>query len=164
MHGARRLLFFVPSVAQCEVSAQPADPEAAFPGALRGPEPAHTKGSIMNRKIALALVALATAAGNALADDITIAPPFTPTLTRAQVQAELQQFRQSGVNPWADEYNQLAQFRGERTRADVRAEYIADRAAVSAFTGEDSGAMYMARREIVRTAKQQLASAPRVGE
>ncbi len=61
----------------------------------------------MNRKIAFALL---LASAGAYADDITMEPPFTPTLTREQVLREFQQSR--------DE--------------------------VAAFTGEDSGSMYLA--------------------
>jgi hypothetical protein len=81
----------------------------------------------MNRKIALALV-LAFTGAVAYADDITIDPvPFTSTLTRAQVMQELQQYRQAGVNPWADDYNQLAQFRSGLSREQVIAEFMLSR-------------------------------------
>ena len=66
------------------------------------------------------------------------------TRTRAEVQAELKQFRQSGVNPWADEYDQLADFRGTKTRAQVREEFLANRDEAKAMTAEDSGAAYLA--------------------
>ncbi|AMO24085.1 hypothetical protein GCM10027034_17640 [Ramlibacter solisilvae] len=100
----------------------------------------------MNRNIALALVSACMAAGPAFADDITVDPqPFVSTLTRAQVMEELNQFRRSGVNPWADDYNQLAQFRSTSNRAEVRAEYLASRGEVEAFTGEDSGSAYISR-------------------
>ena len=110
----------------------------------------------MNRQLAIALVL--AAAGNAFADDITVdAAPFVSTATRAHVQAELQQFRQSGVNPWALDFNPVAQFRGNATRAQVTAAYIASRDAVAAFGGEDSGAAYLAREhatDAVRLAGQ----------
>ena len=100
----------------------------------------------MNRKIALALASLCITAGPALADDITIDPqPFTSTLSRAQVMEELAQFRRSGVNPWAQNYDQLAQLRSTNTRADVRSSYLAERDTVAAFGGEDSGSAYMGR-------------------
>jgi hypothetical protein len=113
----------------------------------------------MNRKTALALIIASAAAGTAFADDITMAPPFTSTLSTAQVQAELQQFRQAGVDPWADGYNQLDGFKSTRSAAEVRAEYIAERDKVAAFNGEDSGAQYMARRDAKpRTVGLHLAS------
>jgi len=100
----------------------------------------------MNRKIALCLI-LASTGAVALADDITMDPPFTSTASRAQVMAELQQYRQAGINPWADDYNQIAQFRSERTRQEATREFLAERDAVAARNGEDSGSASMARRE-----------------
>lgn len=101
----------------------------------------------MNRKIALAL-ALA-AAGTAYADDITIDPvPFTSTLTRAEVIADMMQFRASRVDPWAQEYDPLAHFQGMRSREQVNAEVISERNRIAAFHGEDSGSVYLARREL----------------
>lgn len=100
----------------------------------------------MNRNVAFALASLCIAAGPALADDITIDPqPFVSTLSRAQVMDELAQFRRSGVNPWAQDYDQLAQLHSTATRADVRTGYLAERDAVAAFNGEDSGSAYMGR-------------------
>ncbi|AMO24080.1 hypothetical protein GCM10027034_17700 [Ramlibacter solisilvae] len=99
----------------------------------------------MNRKLAFALVSACMAAGPAFADDITVDPnPFVSTLTRAQVTEELMQFRHSGVNPWADDYNLMASG-GTTTRAEVQAAYRASRDEVAAFTGEDSGSAYMSR-------------------
>ena len=100
----------------------------------------------MNRKIALSLI-LASTGAVALADDITMDPPFTSTANRAQVVHELHQYRQAGINPWADDYNPAAQFRSERTRQEVTREFLAERDAVAARNGEDSGSASMARRE-----------------
>jgi hypothetical protein len=110
----------------------------------------------MNRTFALSsFVLLLAAAGATRADDITVeTTPFKSTASRAEVVAQMQQFRQSGVNPWADDYNQLAHFQSTRTRAEVQAEYIADRAMVAALNGEDGGALYMARREAANQAVQ----------
>jgi hypothetical protein len=111
----------------------------------------------MNRKIALSLI-LAAAGAVAHADDITIdQQPFTSTLTRAQVMAELQQFRAAGVNPWADDYAPLAHFRSARTRQEVTNEFMASREAMAALHGEDSGSVYLARREPIGRADMQLA-------
>ncbi len=100
----------------------------------------------MNRTYALSLAVVLVAAGNAFADDITIDPhPFVSTASRADVQAELRQFRSAGSSPWADDYNPLAQFRGSMTRAEVTAEYMGSRDTVSAFTSEDSGSTYLGR-------------------
>jgi hypothetical protein len=109
----------------------------------------HTTGDFVMNRYALA-IALATiaAAGQVFADDITIdTTPFTSTATRAQVQAELQQFRAAGVNPLADDYNPLHQFRGTKTRAEVTAEFLRSRDAVAAMTGEDSGSFYLSRQK-----------------
>ena len=100
----------------------------------------------MNRKIATALVlAAATVAGSAFADDITIAPAFVPQATRAQVQAELAQYKQAGVNPWSTSYNPLKTFKSSTTREQVTAEYLASRDEVAALTSEDSGSFYLAQ-------------------
>jgi hypothetical protein len=99
----------------------------------------------MNRLI-LAPVLAAAFAAPVFADDITPEPaPIVSSATRAQVQAELQQFKQ-GANPWSQTYNPLASFRGQRTRADVQAEYLRSRDEVAALTSEDSGSAYLAIR------------------
>ena len=113
----------------------------------------------MNRKIALAL-ALA-AAGTAYADDITIEPvPFTSSLTRAEVIADMMQFRASRVDPWAQEYDPLAHFQGTRTRDQVNAEVLSGRDAIAAVHGEDSGSMTLARRDVPQAQPTQVAAVP----
>ena len=101
----------------------------------------------MIRKTFAAALIAALSAGAAFADDITVeSTPFVSSKSRAEVQAELQQFQRSGVNPWAQHYDQLKSFRSAKTRADVTAEYVASRDEVSARTGEDSGAAWLAAR------------------
>lgn len=115
----------------------------------------------MNRNTVIALV-LAAAAGTSFADDITVeTTPFTSTATRAEVQAELKGFKQSGVNPWSNRYNPLAQFSGQRTRAEVTAEYINARDQVAAFNGEDSGSAYLAARDDDAAVSTSVAGEPR---
>jgi hypothetical protein len=98
-------------------------------------------------KLAIALVLAAAAAGNAFADDIGIdTTPFTSTASRAQVSAELEAFRASGVDPWAIDHNPLLKLDSARTRAQSSAEYIQARDEVSAFTSEDSGSSHMAQQ------------------
>lgn len=102
----------------------------------------------MNR-VALALaaaLAASTFAAQAESPDPSgqFANGSTGTLSRAQVATELAQYRKSGVNPWSTSYNPLASFRSEKTRAEVRAEYLADRQAVAAMIGEDSGSAFLA--------------------
>lgn len=106
----------------------------------------------MNRYFATTLVAVAaavaTASGPAFADDLATftGTPFTSTKSRAEVSAELRQYRQQGVNPWALNFDQLAGFRSSTSRAQVTADYIAHRDQVEAMTGEDSGSAYLAQR------------------
>lgn len=105
----------------------------------------------MNRTFALSLLVAAAVAGNAFADDITIdTTPFSSSLSRAQVQAELAQYKQSGVNPWSNAYNQLRGFTSTATREQVVGQYIAERDRVAAFTGEDSGSALLARSRAVQ--------------
>ena len=100
----------------------------------------------MNRNIAIAIV-LAATAGVSFADDITVeSTPFVSTATRAEVQAELKSFQQSGVNPWSKQYDPSAEFESQRTRAAVTADYIDSRDRVAAFVGEDSGSAYLSTR------------------
>jgi len=106
----------------------------------------------MNRNIAIAILAAAAAAatGNAFADDITIdTTPFVSSRSRTEVQTELAQYKQSGVNPWSISYHQLRAFQGAKTREQVTGEYITARDRVAAFTGEDSGSAYLARSRAV---------------
>ncbi len=100
----------------------------------------------MNRNFATALViAAAAVAGNAFADDITVdTTPFNSVKSRAEVQAELGQFKKAGTSVWSTQYNPLARFQSTRSAADVRAEYIASRNEVAALNSEDSGSAYLA--------------------
>lgn len=114
----------------------------------------------MNRTIATALIAIA-AASSAFADDITIdSQPFTSTKTRAQVQAELQQYQQAGVNPWSQSYNPLKSFQSTKTRAEVKADYLKSRAETAALTGEDSGSAYLSANARTAVAAPVLAGQP----
>ena len=115
----------------------------------------------MNRKIAIALV-LAASVGTSFADDITVdSTPFVSTATRAQAQAALKDFKQSGVNPWSNRYNPLAQFNSRGTRAAVTAEYTNARDQVAAFTGEDSGSAYLAAPKSEAIVGSSVAGQPR---
>jgi peptidase E len=108
----------------------------------------------MNAKLALSSALLAaTFAGAALAETPTIATEqFAGSRSRAEVQAELQAYKQSGVNPWSTQYSQVKNFKSTKTRDQVVAEYLASRQEVNAFTGEDSGSAYLAQvRPVGRT-------------
>ena len=104
---------------------------------------------MISRNIATALVLAATAfAGTAFADDITIDnTQFVSSKSRAEVQAELTQFKQAGTSPWSIQYNPLAKFKSETSRTQVTAAYVADRDLVAAFNGEDSGSRVLALRK-----------------
>jgi hypothetical protein len=102
----------------------------------------------MNRTLLASLLAFAAAcASPAFADDITIeAHPFVASLTRADVQAQLQQYKAGGANPWSTSYNPLAGFNSSRSRAEVTAEYLQSRDEVAALNAEDSGSAWLAAR------------------
>lgn len=99
----------------------------------------------MNFKIASVALVVA-AAGNAFAESPTIVnDPFVSTRTRAEVQAELYAYKQTGVNPWSISYNQLRGFQGRLSREQVVAEFLAARNEVAAMSGEDSGSAHLAQ-------------------
>jgi hypothetical protein len=101
----------------------------------------------MNASRLMIVAALSAAAFGAQADEADgsqYGVQFNGTLTRAEVQAQL---KQVGPNPWSTQYNPLATFKSERTRAQVQAEYVANRDAVAAFTSEDSGSAYLATHD-----------------
>ena len=114
----------------------------------------------MNRKIATALLIVA-AVGNATADDITVDPtPFVSTKSRAEVRAELDRFKQAGINPWSMTYDQLQALQSSKTRAEVTAEYLASRKEVMALTSEDSGSAYLMQLANRAAVGQYLAGQP----
>src|SRR6478609_4284848 len=128
--------------------------------------PDSLKGSIMNSKTILAIAAFAAIASTgARADDITVDnTAFQSAKTRAQVQAELVQYKQAGVNPWSTSYNPLKGFQSAKTRAQVQAEYIADRDEVTAMVAEDSGSAYLSQVAAVREVGTTLAGTPVNGQ
>lgn len=100
----------------------------------------------MNRKSLILGAAIAAAASFASAESYEeYNTPFVSSTSRAAVQSEAVAARKS-ANPWSTSFNPLAQFRSGTTRAQVTAEYIANRDVVDAFTGEDSGSGYLAGR------------------
>jgi hypothetical protein len=104
----------------------------------------------MNAKNLIATVfavAAASVAGQALAESPNAVPEqkFTSTKSRADVQAELAQYKAAGVNPWSMSYNPLRSFKSTLSRDEVTAAYVASRDEVAAFNGEDSGAAYLAQ-------------------
>src|SRR5205814_2873472 len=94
----------------------------------------------------------------ARADDITIDhTPFQSVRTRAEVQAELAQYKQAGVNPWSISYNQLAAFQSTKTRAEVIAELQADHGVTAAQYAEDSGSLRLSQQAPARRVGTTLA-------
>ncbi|MBL0420583.1 DUF4148 domain-containing protein [Ramlibacter sp. AW1] len=93
----------------------------------------------------LAAVALTGAAAFADALPSEYQENAVSTKSRAEVRAELAQFRQSGVNPWSTSFNQLRGVQSTRTRAEVAQDYLDNREAAAAFTSEDSGSAYLAQ-------------------
>lgn len=93
----------------------------------------------------VASIAAASFAASAATPEATPGPDQAPqsSLSRAQVQSQLADFKASGVNPWATSYNPNASFRPALTRAQVTAEFLASRDQVAAMTGEDSGSAYL---------------------
>ena len=125
----------------------------------------------MNRKTLIALaIASAASMGHAVAGTSYVGEisventPFTSTASRTQVQEELAQYRQSGVNPWSKSYNPLRSFESAKTRAQVTAEFDGARNQVAAFTREDSGSAYLARNDVRGEAQQfaEFAGVPRI--
>jgi uncharacterized protein DUF4148 len=100
----------------------------------------------MNRTLIASVLAITAGFTSvAFADDITVDPhPFVGSLTRGEVQAQLQQYKAAGVNPWSTSYNPLARFQSSRTRAEVTAEFLQARDEVAALGGEDSGSSWLA--------------------
>ncbi|HSI54084.1 MAG: DUF4148 domain-containing protein [Ramlibacter sp.] len=114
----------------------------------------------MNSKAILAIAAFAAIASTgARADDITVDnTQFQSSRTRAEVQAELSQYKKAGVNPWSTSYNPLKSFQSAKTRAQVQAEYVADRDEVAAMVAEDSGSAYLSHVASVRVVGTTLAA------
>jgi hypothetical protein len=104
----------------------------------------------MNTRIALsALVLAAGFSGAAFAESPGPQSfPFQSGRTVAEVQAELQQYRAAGVNPWSTSYNPLRHFQSAVSRDAVVGEYIASRDVVRAVNGEDGGSFYLAQRQL----------------
>lgn len=103
----------------------------------------------MNAKLVLSSMLLAAGfAGNALADEYVAVEPFVGSKTRAEVRAELDAFKRSGVNPWSQTYNQVANFTSTTTQAAVVADFLESRDEVRAFTGEDSGSSHLAQARL----------------
>ena len=100
----------------------------------------------MNRIAISSLILAASFAGSAFAESpLQGNDVFTGAKSRAEVQAELGAYKQSGVNPWSTSYNPLKGFQSATTREAVTSAYLASRNEVRALTGEDSGSAHLAQ-------------------
>ena len=109
----------------------------------------------------IAAFSAAASAQTGLVGDISVeTQPFVSSKTRAEVRAELDAYKKAGVNPWARSYNPLAHFKSMRTSEDVQAEYIANRDAVSALNGEDSGSNFLAADAAAMQPSPRMAGVP----
>jgi hypothetical protein len=125
---------------------KPVDPQNSFRGQ---PDPApitDTPEPTMNRTIAIAAIALVAASSAFAESPLAGDQPFTAAKSRAEVRAELQQYKASGVNPWAQSYNQLRGVQSGKTRAQGTAEFLQSRNETAALTREDSGSEYLSAR------------------
>jgi hypothetical protein len=124
----------------------------------------HTQGNGTMKTSSLLLAALSAVTMMAAhAENPDPSGQFAATVaaptSRTQVRAELAAYQKSGVNPWSWTYNPLATFQGERSRAEVRDDYLAHRDEVSAMTGEDSGSAYLSAQQ-GRSEPRHLAGQP----
>jgi hypothetical protein len=100
----------------------------------------------MNRTIAIAAIALVAASSAFAESPLAASQPLAGAKSRAEVQAELQQYKASGVNPWSQSYDQLRGFQSGKTRAQVTAEFLQSRHEAASLTGEDSGSAFLSVR------------------
>lgn len=112
------------------------------------------------KRIVITTTLAAAFAGSAFAESPLAVheEPFVSITTRALVQAELDEFKRAGVNPWSTSYNPLGQFRSAKTRSEVTAGYLAARDEVHALTGEDSGSDWLRTANRATPAGRMLAS------
>lgn len=121
-----------------------------------------TRSFVLGTLVAATFATTGAFAGTGLAGDIGVeSRPFASTRTPAEVQAELAQFRQSGVNPWSASYNPLRSFRSARTPAAVQQEFLASREEVRALGSEDSGSAWLAQHRVQQGASQLAGQPPR---
>jgi hypothetical protein len=88
--------------------------------------------------------------------------PFVSTRTRAEVQAEVMAPREAlGSAEWSAQGNDTQRTASGYTRSDAVAAYRASRDESKAFTGEDSGSMYLAQRMATQRPGVMVAQATR---
>lgn len=103
----------------------------------------------------VAVAAIGFAGAPSFAQEATYDYPQAATshTTRTQVLAELAQARRDGsTRVWSTTYNHMAAAKSLKTRAEVQAEVLgADRAAMAAMSGEDSGSFALSRQPARRS-------------
>ena len=114
--------------------------------------------------VAAAAMAAALMSGNARAEGpIEDIRPITGAVSRDAVKAQTLAQRgllTSFASEYAQQQPQEVQARSERTREEVRAEYLLARDAVRAMNAEDSGSGYLAQMN-VRVPQRMLAQGMR---
>ncbi len=110
----------------------------------------------------LAFAAAATLASTgAWAESPTVVhDTFVSAKSRAEVRAELDAYRQTGVNTYSIRYNPAANFRSTLSREQVVGAYLADRDAVAAVHSEDGGSAWFAQHQLRNDASAVLAGRP----
>lgn len=121
---------------------------------------------MQTRTILSSLVLAATFAGSAFAEtpNASTERAFNGSKTRAEVTAELQAYKQAGVNPWSTTYNPLRSFRSTTSRDAVVGAYLASRDEVHALTSEDSGSAYLAQARVPGVPVNVLAGTPQAAQ
>jgi hypothetical protein len=119
----------------------------------------------MNRtRLAFTAAALSVAALAAHAETPDLSGQFAAATngqaTRTQVQAQFADYKKTGVNTYSISYNPLNTFKGQKTREQVRNEFLADRDTVAAMTAEDSGSALLAASKKTVDASHLLAGQP----
>lgn len=109
----------------------------------------------MNRSALALATVLATAGFAAHAESPDLSGQFAQSVTAApaavqsvgfpaeRAKATHQAAPGNSANPWSTRFNPVDGFRSQRTRAEVTADYIANRDRVAAFTSQDSGSAYL---------------------
>ena len=104
----------------------------------------------MNRSILVSTIAAtaATFSATAFAESPLAGVdtnPFVSSKSRAEVRAELNEYKRAGINPWSMSYNPLSTFKSRTSREAVTAAYLNARDEVAALNSEDSGSAYLAQ-------------------
>ena len=114
--------------------------------------------------VALSVVAAVSAHAESPTLDNTSKQAWSETRTSEQVRTELLQARADGTTKvWSISYNPLHKAQSLKSREQVRAEVLGQRAADNGnpLVGEDSGSFFLAQQKPAREAARVLAEAQR---